>query len=119
MPRTRTQTRPLTRVRLSPSPQLFRAFFGDDPFGTGGPPPSSSLSVNRALSLVQRLGTTFYNNPWTLVTLLSGLASLFSILESLVTIISLRTLVVALPITGIAVYGLAERRRIMTAHRGR
>ena len=114
MPRTHTSSASLTRAPLPL--RSSRALWRRPVWKSHRPPPLSPLIAHIPRTAARY---TFYNNPWTLVTLLSGLASLFSILESLVTIISLRTLVVALPITGIAVYGLSERRRIMTAHRGR
>ena len=85
--------------------ELFRAFFGTGGGGGGGAwspsaveptDLSASALVERGLSLGQRLVKTFIANPWTLVTLLSALASVVSIAESLVTILG-RWLVVALP----------------------
>ena len=92
--------------------ELFRAFFGADTFGSGAnaygahayassAAGSSALSVERTLALAQRLGRAFVENPWTLVTLLSALASLVSIAESLYEIFG-RGLTIALPVAGIA-----------------
>ena len=50
--------------------------------------------------MAQRLMATFQANPWTLVTLLSGVATLVSILESLVTILGGKGL--ALSFAGLA-----------------
>ena len=78
--------------------ELFRAFFGSDGPGLWGSSSTSHAHDGSALTpartilarasnlvaLSQRLIATFTRNPWTLITLLSGLASLASILESLI-----------------------------------
>ena len=102
--------------------ELFRAFFGDgDPFGAGtaaggaSPFPSGggvnvTALATRGVSLVQRLGKAFVNNPWTLVTLLSGVASLVSIAESLVEILG-RGLVIAVPAAAVGLYACPPQQR--------
>ena len=66
---------------------LYRAFFGgggDDE--EAGPAEGSSAIVARVhgvIALGKRLGKTFWRNPWALVTLLSVLASLVSVVESI------------------------------------
>lgn len=119
---------------------LFRAFFGDDPFGASQQAPStqhgartdrasrgssiSSFSADAlashtagALNLIQRLVATFRANPWTLVTLLSGVATLVSIVESLVTIMGGKGLTFAAAATACLawskgrVWGTPEQRR--------
>jgi hypothetical protein len=68
---------------------LYRAFFGEGggagDQGAGDGRASSALvaRVKGAAALFGRLLGAFYKNPWTLVTLLSGLASLVSVAESL------------------------------------
>ena len=98
--------------------ELFRAFFGDEAFGhaggggPGGDPshPSTALSLQRMLSLTQRLGKTFVTNPWTLVTLLSALASLVSIFESLYEILG-GWLMVAVPAAAVGLAGCPPHQR--------
>merc|ERR1712183_852907 len=65
--------------------ELFRAFFGTGStnVGGGGGRSNSSAVDLHAGDLIQRLVTAFSKNPWTLVTLLSGLASLVNIAETL------------------------------------
>jgi hypothetical protein len=79
--------------------ELFRAFFGDtdEAWSWGAAPASggsSSLTpagsmlarANNLVALGRRLLSTFTHNPWTLITLLSGLASLANIIDSLASI---------------------------------
>eukprot|EP00929_Paragymnodinium_shiwhaense_P091839 TRINITY_DN51730_c0_g1_i1.p1 TRINITY_DN51730_c0_g1~~TRINITY_DN51730_c0_g1_i1.p1 ORF type:complete len:321 (+),score=73.88 TRINITY_DN51730_c0_g1_i1:72-1034(+) len=78
--------------------ELFRAFFGDDDEGGGafsgfdwqgrrgnaGSGGDAAVELFRRASTVgSRLMAAFRKNPWTLVTLLSGLAPIISILEML------------------------------------
>ena len=106
--------------------ELFRAFFGDEPFAQakGGRAGSSSNTfvsaafghsalarrADRALSLAGRLGRTFVANPWTLVTLLSALASLVSIAESLLEIFG-GWLMLALPAAALALVACPPQQR--------
>ena len=100
---------------------LFRAFFGADyDFGARAPtaggarsevrPAAGSEVAHRAAGLVSRLATTFARNPWALVTLLSALASMVSIMESLTTIFG-KWLVVALPAAGFALVQCPSHHR--------
>ena len=107
---------------------LFRAFFGSDEgnFGSGRAESSNSSHrgvgafdgsalaqrASRTLALGQRLMRTFRDNPWALVTLLSGLASVVSIFESLVEIFG-RWLTLVLPVAaiGLAACPPPQRRK--------
>ena len=112
--------------------ELFRAFFGEgDPFGGGGggfggggagtrggrsrgstsvAPASATEIVQRGLTLGRRLMNTFVANPWTLVTLLSALASLVSVAEAVVSMLG--TWVVAvLPLAAMGVYACPPHQR--------
>ncbi|CAK0812989.1 unnamed protein product [Prorocentrum cordatum] len=97
--------------------ELFRAFFGD-PGGAGGPcagggrrgaggssvsPATATDIAERAAGLFARLSKTFAQNPWTLVTLLSGLASLVSFMETLTTLLG-GWCIVAIPFAAIGLY---------------
>jgi len=97
--------------------ELFRAFFGGDA------PASSSVPTGRerpgsvvdgtvhAVALGRRLCAAFVRNPWTLVTLLSALASLVSIFESLVAILGSSVAVAALPAAAVGIYVAPPHRR--------
>lgn len=113
---------------------LFRAFFGSDEevFGAGSASMGSASAggssvagfdgtalaqrATRALALGQRLMATFRQNPWALVTLLSGLASLVSVFESLISIFG-RWLTVVLPVAavGVATCPPQQRRKLAIA----
>lgn len=114
---------------------LFRAFFGrdEDVFGagagsaaSGGGGAGSAVAgfdgsalahrATRALALGQRLMKTFKENPWALVTLLSGLASLVSVFESFISIFG-RWLAVVVPVAavGIATCPPQQRRTLAIA----
>lgn len=66
--------------------ELYQAFFGG---GDGDGHDSSEVvgrfggTVGRTVALCSRLISTFVKNPWTLVTLLSVLASLVSVVETM------------------------------------
>jgi curved DNA-binding protein CbpA len=113
---------------------LFRAFFGsdEDVLGAGGASTGSASAggssvagfdgtalaqrATRALALGQRLMATFRQNPWALVTLLSGLASLVSVFESLISIFG-RWLTVVIPVAavGVATCPPQQRRKLAIA----
>jgi hypothetical protein len=102
--------------------ELFRAFFGDEErsggartaggvaFAREGDASISQLAL-RGLTLAQRLGRTFAANPWTLVTLLSGLASLVSVFETLSALLGGGIVLATIPAMGLAVYACPPEQR--------
>lgn len=95
--------------------ELFQAFFGDDEDASGSCRWSSSAGnagsgadaavdiFRRASTVSTRLMAAFKKNPWTLVTLLSGIAPLVSILEMLVSSLGVAA-VVLMPAFAAALY---------------
>ncbi|CAE8629231.1 unnamed protein product [Polarella glacialis] len=99
--------------------ELFRAFFGSSSssagYGAGASArsgPSSSTTVDaHAGGLVIRLLKAFKANPWTLVTLLSGFASLANVAESLSQLVSGKFFLVVPCVLAAAACCHAEYRR--------
>lgn len=95
--------------------ELFRAFFGSSAgfrMPANGRTNSTSVEAHEG-GVITRLLKAFTSNPWTLVTLLSGVASLMNIAESLVALLGQQLLLFCfLPILGIMAYCCpAEYRR--------
>lgn len=100
--------------RDSDAEELFRAFFGADAaaYGDGANHTTNhpTAVVQRVAGLASRLAKTFVENPWTLITALSALASLVSVLESLAGILGKYTLI-ALPAAGCAIVTCPPQQR--------
>ena len=117
--------------------ELFRAFFGSEdggfgfgaspwsaaggkPSNAGDAPAGSSVATFSAealaaraagaLNVCQRLGRAFVHNPWVLVTLLSALASLVSIAESLYALLG-SWLTLAVPAAALGLLACPPQRR--------
>ena len=67
--------------------------------------------VSAAGALAKRLGRTFARNPWTLVTLLSFVASIVSVLESLSAMLGAATPWVLAGTAALLLLGVSQRRR--------
>ncbi|KAJ1455201.1 hypothetical protein M885DRAFT_520474 [Pelagophyceae sp. CCMP2097] len=67
--------------------ELFRAFFSRGGEGDDGSSGVASIvkRITGVLAVGRRLGSTFSRNPWTLLTALSGLASLVNVVDKLAT----------------------------------
>lgn len=103
--------------------ELFRAFFGGGDFcgdsgrrsasgasGANVAPASTQELAERAAGLFARLGKTFARNPWTFVTLLSGLASLVSFLETVTTLLG-GWMVAVVPLMAMGLYACPPDQR--------
>eukprot|EP00931_Biecheleriopsis_adriatica_P054190 TRINITY_DN31859_c0_g1_i1.p1 TRINITY_DN31859_c0_g1~~TRINITY_DN31859_c0_g1_i1.p1 ORF type:complete len:291 (+),score=55.36 TRINITY_DN31859_c0_g1_i1:41-913(+) len=105
-----------TRFGDTDAEELFRAFFGPAAASgtrtTGGNARTTEVD-SHAGNLPTRLMKAFQSNPWTLVTLLSGLVSLANIAESLSQLLGgASQLLMLLPLAAAAIYYCpAEYRR--------
>lgn len=93
---------PGSTFRDEDAEELYQAFFGKDKQARSAFD-STDLAVrfNDISGVVSRVLKVFYKNPWTLVTFLSGLASLISTIETLSKIVSVKA---ALPLLACAMF---------------